>query len=405
MPSTDDELLRWGLQGVNLQQSSWSDEDTRRSRINENDSAAGQQAISSGEVKPITATDAQHLEDHDSDMEILPGKPASIITPRIEIDLTDDKSEDLENERERAEEQHSVKIKQESTEEQTLDMGTNTLTHKDNATQNDGEPEPEQPTRNDANESPARGDVEASRANEKPSWPRKDSDSDEDDADYETESDDEESDDERVADKDCQHEMPSIIEDNPGSPGQPTPLDDAERADVEREFNDRERKMLETFDDVPALPEQPSLDRGVLGRAPKSQKKKVIAAAKPILATATAATSRRVGPVLPPVSPTTREIFKDLVVKQKLKGRALYKKASDFVDDRGRLSKALASWITETDDDGAHLVPESFWSGISHIKNPAAANTTILNAGRKVRLRRQKFRVTHHRIHWQGPRS
>jgi hypothetical protein len=214
MPPTDDKLPRWGLQGVDLQQSNWTDEDTRRSR----NSAAGQQAISSGEVNPTTATDAQH--DHDSDMETLPGKPASMIPPRIEIDLTDDKSEDLENERETAEEQHSVKIKQESNEEQTLDMGTNTLTHKDNATQNDSEPEPEQPARNDTNESPARGDVEASRASEGPSWPREDSDFDEDDADYETESDDEESGDESVADKDRQHEMPSIIEDNPGSPRQ-----------------------------------------------------------------------------------------------------------------------------------------------------------------------------------------
>lgn len=325
-----------------------------------------------------------------------------MIPPRIEIDLTDDKSEDLENERETAEEQHSVKIKQESNEEQTLDMRTNTLTHKDNATQNGSNLEQDQPARNDTNESPARGDVETSRASEGPSWPREDSDSDEDDADYETESDDDESGDKSVADKDRQHEMPSIIEDNPGSPRQPpaTTRDpteiDEERADVEREFNDREHEMLEILDDIPALPEQPSLDRGILERAPKSQKKKVIAAAKPILATATAATSRRVGPVLPPVPPTTREIFKDLVVKQKLNGRALYRKASDVVDDRGRLSKALASWITETDDDGAYLIPESFWGGISHVKNPAAVNTTLLNAGGKVRQRRQKVRVQGH---------
>jgi hypothetical protein len=145
-------------------------------------------------------------------MEILPGKPASMISPRVEIDLTEDKGEDLETHTEHAGAQHSVKIKQEIPQQQTPNLETDIPTHEDNLTQHGSNFEQGQPT----------------------------------------------------------------------------------------------------LDDVPPLPEQPSLDRDVLERAPKSQKK-VIAAAKPILATVPAATSRRVGPILRPVPPTTREIFRDSV--------------------------------------------------------------------------------------------
>ncbi|KAM0697651.1 hypothetical protein Q7P36_002505 [Cladosporium allicinum] len=353
--------------------------------------------------------------------------------PRIEIELSDNESNIVADHNEQAEADQSLKIKQEDTPTTGVIRTPRQQRPDPAASINAQNNESELPTSNDATELPmqelnnghrdskgpsaisetpvATANTTAERCESRPEE-RQDEAGDrvqgmeearsgntEDGAGLEDdEPEDEEPGDESLADKDRQHKIPSIVEDNPGSPRQrqPIPLHDAERVDEEREFNDREHEMLETLDNVHSLPEQPSLDRGVLERAPKSQKKKVIAAAKPILATVTAATSRRVGPVLPPVPPTTREIFKDLVVKQKLKGRALYKKVSDVVDDRGRLSKALASWIIETDDDGAYLMPESFWSGISHIKNSAAANTTILNAGGKVCLRRQNVRVQGH---------
>lgn len=143
-----------------------------------------------------------------------------------------------------------------------------------------------------------------------------------------------------------------------------------ELADEEREFNDREREMLDAVKDVPSLPKQPTLNRDeALAKTSKGRKNKLRAAAEPFTAVIPAATSRRAEPVLPPVTPTTSEIFRDLVVVQKLKGKALYKKASDVVDDRGRLSKAEAAWLTETDDDGAYLIPEEFWKGISQRPN------------------------------------
>lgn len=269
-----------------------------------------------------------------------------MIPPRVEIDLTEDKNEGTGSEPETAEEQHSIKIKQENIEqEQTPNLGINVLTHEDNLAQNGSNLKPDQPIRNDANGSILQDDGEAPRASEGSNWPREDSESDEDDGDCQTEPDDEDLGDEDSAFSDHEDQSLSSSKDTAGLSRQPpattrgqTEIDE-ERAHEDRAFNDREREMLETLNDIPNLPEQPNLDRDALEQAPKRQKKKFVAAAKPILATVSAATSRRMGPVLPPVSPTIREIFKDLVVKQKLKGKALYKKASDVVDERGKLSR------------------------------------------------------------------
>jgi hypothetical protein len=67
--------------------------------------------------------------------------------PKVVIEISDDESEDLE--REQAGEQHIVKIEEEDAlQQQTLDLGTNTLSDKDkdNATQKDSELEPDQPS-------------------------------------------------------------------------------------------------------------------------------------------------------------------------------------------------------------------------------------------------------------------
>jgi hypothetical protein len=152
---------------------------------------------------------------------------------------------------------------------------------------------------------------------------------------------------------------------------------------------------MERLDDIPRLPEQPNLahDQVIDPAATKRAKKKLREAAEPRMAKVPAVTSRRVRPILPPVAPTNFEIFKGLVVKHKLKGEALHKKASDVVDDRGRLNKPKASWLTQKGVNGAYFIPEKLWSGTSHVKNPAAANTVLLNAAGNIRQRCQKVRV------------
>jgi hypothetical protein len=153
---------------------------------------------------------------------------------------------------------------------------------------------------------------------------------------------------------------------------------------------------MERLEDIPSLPGQPTLTLDELANATKVKRKKIVAAADPVFAKVPAATSRRVGPVLPPATPTTREIFTDSTAKQKLKGKTLYKKASDVVDDHGGLAKSKASWLIHKDDKGSYTIPEKYWSGIEQTKNPAAANTALLNADGNIRQRHQKVRKQGH---------
>jgi hypothetical protein len=142
--------------------------------------------------------------------------------PKVVIEISDDESEDLE--REQAGEQHIVKIEEEDAlQQQTLDLGTNTLSDKDNATQKDSELEPDQPIRNDTDDSPMQGDEEASRASEESYWAREDSDSDEDDGDYETEPDDDEPGDEDAAFNDHHRQLLEAGKDSSGASRQRTP--------------------------------------------------------------------------------------------------------------------------------------------------------------------------------------
>lgn len=239
-------------------------------------------------------------------MEILPEGPVSTTPPKFVIEISDDESQDLEREPEQAGEQYIVKVKQENIQpQQTLDLGTNILTHKDNLTHNTSDVEPNQPTRNDGNDPPVQGDDEAVGASEETYRPREDSESDPDDDDYDyetvSEHDDEEPAfndgrdqsldagkdsaglsrqptptrgqtevdvepaDEYSAFNEQQSQSSDAGQDSAGLSRQPAPLDDEELEDEElederRDFGDWERQLMGRLEDIPRLPEQPNPD-------------------------------------------------------------------------------------------------------------------------------------------------
>jgi len=316
-PPTGDEIRRWGLHGINLQQVGWTDEDTRRSRLNDAIRAHRQQATGGGQQElDSTATDGQRLEAHNSDIKVLPKKPASANPPKIKTEISNDESKKHKHESERAEGDHSVKINRESPQQQTPDLGTSVVTTNDNLIHNDSEVEMELPTRNDAIELLGQRSAEASSASEGLDAIPEDAVS------------------EGVEEAEFDEEEPDEEE-----------LDNEDLASQDRQHQD-----LEASNDIPDLPEVP------------------------------AASSRTAGPVLPHVTPTTSTTFKALVVDQKLKGKALHKRASDVVDDRGRLKKSKVAWLIQKDDNGAYIIPENLWKGLSHVKNPAEASTSLYNS-------------------------
>jgi hypothetical protein len=166
-PPTGDEIRRWGLHGINLQQVGWTDEDTRRSRLNDAIRAHRQQATGGGQQElDSTATDGQRLEAHNSDIKVLPKKPASANPPKIKTEISNDESKKHKHESERAEGNHSVKINRESPQQQTPDLGTSVVTTNDSLIHNDREVEMELPTRNDTIELLGQRSAEASSASE-----------------------------------------------------------------------------------------------------------------------------------------------------------------------------------------------------------------------------------------------
>lgn len=324
-PPTGDEIRRWGLHGINLQQVGWTDEDTRRSRLNDAIRAHRQQATGGGQQElDSTATDGQRLEAHNSDIKVLPKKPASANPPKIKTEISNDESKKHKHESERAEGDHSVKINRESPQQQTPDLGRSVVTTNDNLIHNDSEVEMELPTRNDAIELLGQRSAEASSASEGLDAIPEDAVS------------------EGVEEAEFDEEEPDEEE-----------LDNEDLASQDRQHQD-----LEASNDIPDLPEVP------------------------------AASSRTAGPVLPHVTPTTSTTFKALVVDQKLKGKALHKRASDVVDDRGRLKKSKVAWLIQKDDNGAYIIPENLWKGLSHVKNPAGASTSLYNSRGQPRQRR-----------------
>jgi hypothetical protein len=130
-------------------------------------SAHRQQATGGGQQElDSTATDGQRLEAHNSDIKVIPKKPASANPPKIKTEISNDESKKHKHESERAEGNHSVKINRESPQQQTPDLGTSVVTTNDSLIHNDREVEMELPTRNDAIELLGQRSAEASSASE-----------------------------------------------------------------------------------------------------------------------------------------------------------------------------------------------------------------------------------------------